>query len=257
MKPVFKLFRRRQKGTELRVRSRSESAHTSRPTNVRIDFLAPDSEVLVGTLAYFKLSAFEYLTGVLPLIEQPDLRAQTAVVAEELLIRHRHYRGAFGQGDSELTFGGVQVHQADSDELWSRLSPNLWQEAVLAVYLVDGFADDFVARLGRGAKLRTGLRWPVAERPDADAALSVLAQEIERTDWLADRLAMWGRRLVGDSLLWCRALMVLPDPVLRALRDTSLHRDDEVQQVISQIEAVHADLIAGHTARMERLGLTA
>lgn len=257
---VFRLFGRRRNGAELRVRSRSESVHAARPSTVRIDFLAPDARTLVGSMAYFKLAAFGYLTAALPLVEDPEARARVAALAETLLARHRRYLDAFhraADGEDTAPFAGDVVRQAASDELWGRLTPNLWQEAVLAVHLVDGIAVDFLARLGHGARLGGGLHWPLLDRPDDSPAVTVLLAEMERDDTLPDRLSMWGRRVVGDALLWCRALMVLDEPVLRALRDSTLERDDEVQRMVSQIEAVHTDLIAEHTTRMERLGLTA
>ena len=54
---------------------------------------------------------------------------------------------------------------------------------------------------------------------------------------------MWGRRLVGDTLLVARS----------ALRESKAHgsRDEE------RIEPVFTELIAAHTRRMDRLGLTA
>ncbi|MBC7591006.1 MAG: hypothetical protein H7226_08185, partial [Salinibacterium sp.] len=59
---------------------------------------------------------------------------------------------------------------------------------------------------------------------------------------LAARLAMWGRRLVGDTILVARS----------ALRYTDNHISDE-----ARIEPVFTELIAAHTRRMDALGLTA
>lgn len=256
MMSVFKLFGRRRVGKEMRVRSRSESAHSVRPSTVRIDFLAPEPERLIASLAAFKLEGFEYLTRVLADIDDLDEQAHVAELAQELYERHVQLREAY-ESAAGRSFADTSIGQFEARALWGRLKPALWQEAVLAAYLVDGIAVDFSKALGRGLRLRGGLRQTFGDRPEAKHAVAVLSAESERIPWMSDRLALWGRRVVGDSLLWCRSLMVLSDPVLRALRDTSLHRDEEVQQVISQIEAVHGDLIAAHTARMESLGLTA
>ena len=59
---------------------------------------------------------------------------------------------------------------------------------------------------------------------------------------LAARLAMWGRRLVGDTMLLARW----------TLRPSDNHDSDE-----ARIEPVFTELIAAHTRRMDALGLTA
>jgi hypothetical protein len=59
---------------------------------------------------------------------------------------------------------------------------------------------------------------------------------------LADRLALWGRSRVGDTLLIARS----------ALRASE--RPDRAGQ---QVEPVFTELIADHTRRMDALGLTA
>ncbi len=53
---------------------------------------------------------------------------------------------------------------------------------------------------------------------------------------------MWGRRLVGDTMLVARS----------ALHTSDNHDTDE-----ARIEPVFTELIASHTRRMDALGLTA
>ena len=62
---------------------------------------------------------------------------------------------------------------------------------------------------------------------------------------LASRLAMWGRRLVGDTMLVARSALTL-SPEARG------HDSDE-----ARIEPVFTELIAAHTRRMDVLGLSA
>jgi LPS sulfotransferase NodH len=69
-----------------------------------------------------------------------------------------------------------------------------------------------------------------------------LRDAIEANPHLASRLAMWGRRLVGDTLLMARAALALPD---------NTAPDD------ARLEPVFTELIAAHTRRMDDLGLTA
>jgi LPS sulfotransferase NodH len=59
---------------------------------------------------------------------------------------------------------------------------------------------------------------------------------------LSSRLAVWGRRLVGDTQLVARS----------ALQMSGNKDDDEMR-----LEPVFTDLIAAHSRRMDELGLTA
>ena len=74
------------------------------------------------------------------------------------------------------------------------------------------------------------------------ALRELLAAEIATDPKLANRLALWGRRLVGDTLLVSRAVLGLSE-----------HREF----IASEVEPVFTELIADHIRRMDRLGLTA
>jgi hypothetical protein len=76
----------------------------------------------------------------------------------------------------------------------------------------------------------------------SDILVEQLQAAIDSNPRLASRLAMWGRRLVGDTLLIARASLA-PHP------DTE--KDEE------RLEPVFTEVIAAHTRRMDVLGLTA
>ena len=81
---------------------------------------------------------------------------------------------------------------------------------------------------------------------DEEGASVVLQTELQAAiaadPRLADRLALWGRSLVGDTLLIARS-------ALRASEAPGRAGDD--------VEPVFTELIADHTRRMDALGLTA
>ena len=111
-------------------------------------------------------------------------------------------------------------------------------------YLTSGFLDDFFARLAIGLPAEPGSR--IAAIFTGESGEKLLAEQlqaaIDENPRLASRLAMWGRRLVGDTLLVARS----------ALRFTENHKSDE-----ARVEPVFTELIAAHTRRMDALGLTA
>ena len=79
-----------------------------------------------------------------------------------------------------------------------------------------------------------------------EASAGVLHDElfaaIEAEPGLADRLALWGRSIVGDTLLIARS---------------ALRASDSADRLGERVEPVFTELIAEHTRRMDALGLTA
>lgn len=122
-----------------------------------------------------------------------------------------------------------------------------WQETLLGAFVTTGLLDDFFIRLAEGLPGDFGPRAAALLGTDSGQTevVDILRQEIAADPHLASRLAMWGRRLVGDTLLVARS-------VLRHPEQESLTANDE-----QQIEPVFTELIAAHTRRMDSLGLTA
>jgi hypothetical protein len=132
------------------------------------------------------------------------------------------------------------------DRFREQTSGDDWYELLLSCYLTGGLLDDFFIRLSDGLPRDVGPR--VAQLLGEDAGTEILLQEllsaIRADEALGSRLAMWGRRLVGDTLLVARSAIVVP--AVAAARSTE-----------SRIEPVFTELIAAHTRRMDGLGLTA
>jgi LPS sulfotransferase NodH len=74
------------------------------------------------------------------------------------------------------------------------------------------------------------------------AIATIVAEGIANDPKLGSHLAMWGRRVVGDTLLVARS----------AIHHTDNRNSDE-----QRIEPVFTEVIAAHTRRMDGLGLTA
>jgi LPS sulfotransferase NodH len=119
-----------------------------------------------------------------------------------------------------------------------------WFETLVTCYLTAGFLDDFFARLALGLPAEAGKRVATIFTGESGEAVLVelLGDAIEENPRLASRLAMWGRRLVGDTMLVARSSLLY----------TENHKSDE-----ARIEPVFTELIAAHTRRMDALGLTA
>ena len=119
-----------------------------------------------------------------------------------------------------------------------------WYELLLGIHVTAGMLDGYFSRLAEGLPVELGSR--VRAILDEEGAAVVLESELRAAiaadPALADRLALWGRSRVGDTLLIARS----------ALRASE--RPDRTGQ---QVEPVFTELIADHTRRMDALGLTA
>lgn len=223
-----------------RLRTRNDHIAT---TKVELIEFTPPLVEFLGRAAYIELTLFENLSRAIANAPAVSAKASIGLAAELTLHRHRALL-------AELERAGVdpatamEPYTAPADEFERETHGSDWYEVLVTCYLTTGFLDHFLARLA------SGLPGDAAQRVGAiftgETGERVLAAELEAAiqthPRLASRLAMWGRRLVGDTMLLARSALVYSEN----------HRSDE-----ARIEPVFTELIAAHTRRMDTLGLTA
>ncbi|MBO1740887.1 ferritin-like fold-containing protein [Leifsonia sp. TF02-11] len=223
-----------------------------RPPSVRVDLheVMPDLLPYLGQAAYLQLEQFQTLSRVAADTDAPGARSVDALRAKEAvavaaglaLSKHHGIVAEIRRRGDEPS--AVMRPFADEIEGFRALLIGAdWRETLLAALMAGGLLDDFFIRLAGGLPGDVGPR--VAQLLGSDSGqeglLEVLRAEIETDPQLGSRLAMWGRRLVGDTLLVARS----------ALHLSGNRADDE------RIEPIFTELIAAHTRRMDALGLTA
>lgn len=140
---------------------------------------------------------------------------------------------------------------ADALERYRTLATSSdWHELLLTCYLSAGILGDFFEQLARSIGGDVGNRVAALLATDAGAAelSAMLDSAIRAEPQLASVLAMWGRRLVGDTLLVARSALADVDTPGAPPRHSVAE---------ANIEPVFTELIAAHTRRMDALGLTA
>jgi hypothetical protein len=241
---VVRLFgRRRATGTNApRLRLRHEKA-TLAVNHVGLHELTPDIRQYLGQAAYLQLSVFETLSGCLA--DAPTTAAKEAVghVAAEALAKHRGLVAEIERrGDDP---GATMAPYAQRIDEFQRVTRGAdWHETLTTSYVTAGILDDLLVSLAAGLSGDYPARMSALLSGDEESRLlaDVLRDAIDANPHLASRLAMWGRRLVGDTLLVARSTLALPENVAP---------DD------ARLEPVFTELIAAHTRRMDNLGLTA
>ncbi|TXK19617.1 ferritin-like fold-containing protein [Homoserinibacter sp. GY 40078] len=231
--------RSRQRPGTLRVAPRSDAVAVAR---VELRDLTPTPERFLGQTAYLTIVLFENLGRAVTTAPTTDAKTRLARAASEMLRMHEELVGEL-QRMHDDPVAEMEPFRRELDEFQRRTRGADWHEILVTCYLTNGFLLDFFAGLASG--LPDELDDRAATILQRDAAETVLVEElrraIEEDPRIASRLAMWGRRLVGDTMLVARsAIAQHPSPVV-----------DE------RVDPVFTELIATHTRRMDALGLTA
>lgn len=180
--------------------------------------------------------------------QTPSLGARAALV--EVVRIHASRAGAFARilESEDVRAEDAMQPFAESTRDFSRAIEGAdWYEQLLAIHVVSGLLEDFFVAIAPGlpdddqdAMLRA-LRGESAH----SHLVKLLRRAIDATPRLSDRLAVWGRRLVGDALLQMYLAVNGPDETGRAVPSQP------------RLEPAFNDIVASHTRRMDELGLTA
>ncbi|HWL77103.1 ferritin-like fold-containing protein [Microbacterium sp.] len=232
-------WQRREPGRRLQLRARGDLGDAHR---VAFEQLAPDIDTFLGQAAYLQLGYFETLSELIastPALAEKEALSRAAGAAltkhEELvaLIRER------GDDPTEI----MLPFREQLDAFRAATHGVRPQETMLSVHITAGMLDDFYLALSASYG-ETGRRVARILQADDDreAIVDLLGAAIESDPEWRSLLAMWGRRLVGDTLLIARA----------ALRPGSLDPAGE-----QKVEPVFTELMAAHSRRMDAMGLAA
>lgn len=221
---------------------RSQRSPNVDVARVELADLRPDPDAYLGRAAYLMLALFENVSRAIQAAPTTEAKTELSVVAAPLLAAHEGLVAELRRRGREPA-DAMEPFSASIDEFHRRTAGQDWFETLVTCYVTSGFLVDFFDALAGGLPDELSQRVTALLEVDAGEAALVrqLRQAIDGNPRLASRLAMWGRRLVGDTLLVARAALQVDG--------RSLQED--------RIEPVFTELIAAHTRRMDALGLTA
>ncbi|ACZ22676.1 hypothetical protein Sked_27740 [Sanguibacter keddieii DSM 10542] len=222
---------------------------------------AADECETLGLVAYGQLAAFTQLAGDSRHAEDFDTCLQLAHLASAALA---------GQGavlDRVTALGGDAAAQLESfvgsfDNFVDRTAPSTWWEGLLKGYVGFGVAHDFLRVLAErlDGPSREAVDAALASfAPDALAA-EQLAAAAAADEVLGSRLALWGRRLVGEALGFVNDLLSARPALGRVLvcEPVPTTADPaEAARPPMTTARLFSLLTAEHSRRMGRIGLTA
>jgi len=226
---------------------------------------APAERDLLGALAYGELSSFLRLSA--EAVDAPTLADLDGLAT--LGVEHfSHYRML----RDHLVGLGVDAAEAMApftaalDAFHARTAPSDWTESLVKAFVGDGIAKDFYlevsAHVGEPTRALVqqvlgGTRAsgedgevPASEVALAEFVVSAVGRATAGDPQLSSRLALWGRRLVGEALSQAQGI-VADHPALAALLSGDEHGADP------GVGAMFTRITQAHVRRMGRLGLTA
>lgn len=209
----------------------------------------PGVNELFAVLGYGEISAYYRLAQEAQL--SPSLRGKVAL-AKMAASEMRHFTTL----EDALFARGVDVFDAMApyvralDAYHDSTNPSTWLESMVKAYVGDGIAADFyteiagaldpdVASVVRDVLAETGhSQFVVAEVRDA-----VVVSRQER-----DRLALWGRRLLGEAITQAQYVMAQRDD----LTDLVITATGDLNNIVALFDRMQES----HAERMGILGLT-
>lgn len=209
---------------------------------------------LLGAIAYGELSAFERLAEdarLAPTLE--DKVAIGAMAAAEFgHLERLHARLRELGGDP---YAAMAAFQVGFDDFHAHTQPADWYEGLIKAYVGDGLAADFYREIA--AYLDPGTRdLIVAALADAGKSAFVVGRVragIAEDPRLGGRLALWGRRLMGEALTQAQRVAAERD-ALTALLAGGVDRPG---LDLAALGRMFARLTENHAQRMADLGLDA
>ncbi|MGA5818957.1 ferritin-like fold-containing protein [Kitasatospora sp. NPDC094028] len=207
---------------------------------------------LLGALAYGELSAFERLAEDAKLA--PDL-ADKAALARMASAEFQHYQRLHDR----LAEIGADPQEAmrpfvEPLELFHRMTaPSDWLEGLVKAYVGDAIATDFYREVAvrLDDDTRDLVLGVMSDTGHAQFAVDKVRQAIEADPRAGGRLALWGRRLMGEALSQAQRVVAERDALSNLLVGGVQVQGFDLVEVGKMFNRI----TEAHTKRMAALGL--
>jgi hypothetical protein len=209
---------------------------------------------LLGAIAYGELSAFERLVDDAKLA--PSVRDKVEMGAMASLefghVARLHDRIRELGSDP---FDAMAPFEAAIDQFHAHTAPADWYEGLVKAYVGDGLAADFYREIAAyvDADTRDLIIASLEDAGQAQFAVRHIRQAIADDPRLSGRLALWGRRLMGEALSQAQRVAAERD-ALSALLAGGIDRPG---LDLAAIGRMFTRITERHNERMAEVGLSA
>jgi len=141
------------------------------------------------------------------------------------------------------------------DAFHERTAPQTWLEGLVKAYVGDGIASDFYREISAFLDPATHdlVTTVLSDGGQSEFVVRVVNEAIAQDPRVAGRLALWGRRLVGEALSQAQRVAADRDG-LASLLVGSVERPGAD---LAELVRMFTRLTEAHSRRMGRLGLSA
>ncbi len=209
---------------------------------------------LLGVLTYGEISACERLADDAKMA--PDLHTKVEI-ASMAVAEFQHFEMLRDRliELGEDPFAAMEPFQRTFERFHRQTAPSDWLEGLVKAYVGDGLASDFYREVAsyldpetRGLVLEA-----LSGTGHSEFVVDQVRGAIEADHRVAGRLALWGRRLMGEALSQAQMVVAERD----ALSAVLVGGVDHPGMDLAGIGRMFTRLTEGHAARMEKLGLAA
>jgi hypothetical protein len=209
---------------------------------------------LLGAIAYGEMSAFERLSEDAKMAPTLQDKAELARMATT---EFGHFEGLTARL-AELgvdPFAAMAEFVAPFEAFHRRTAPADWHEGLVKAYVGDGLAADFYREVAMflDADTRAIIVESLADAGQSEFVVARVRAAIAAEPRLGGRLALWGRRLMGEALSQAQRVAAERD-ALTALLSGGV---DRPALDLVAIGRLFTRLTENHSRRMEALGLAA
>ena len=209
---------------------------------------------LFGVLAYGELTAFERLAADAAMAPTIDDKAALAGMATA---EYRHFvvlRDRLAELGVDPQEAMMPFRRAYED-FHEQTAPSDWLEGLVKAYVGDGIAADFYTEIAQhlDASTKDLVLEVFASTGHAEFVVETVRQAISTDPRVGGRLALWGRRLVGEALSQAQRVAAERDGLTVLL----VGGVDRPGVDLAEIGRMFARLTEAHSRRMAALGLAA
>ena len=209
---------------------------------------------LLGAIAYGELSAFERLAddaGLAPTLRDKVEMAQMATLEFGHVARLHERIRELGADP----FDAMAPFESAIDQFHAHTAPGDWYESLIKAYVGDGLAADFYREIAAylDADTRDLIIASLEDAGHADFAVRHIRAATERDPRLGGRLALWGRRLMGEALTQAQRVAAERD----ALSSLLAGGIDRPGLDLAAVGRMFTRITERHNERMTEIGLSA
>ena len=209
---------------------------------------------VLGTLSYGELSAFLRLASDAELAPTLFAKASLSSLAATEFSHYERLR------DRLLKLGAdpeqaMRPFVAALDAFHERTAPSTWLEGLVKYYVGDGIASDFYREISvyLDADTRDLVLGAVDGSARATFVLRTVRQATDADAKVASRLALWGRRLMGEALSQGQRVAADREAFSTLFLGTAEHPGVGLVGIVEMFGRI----TERHTQRMAELGLGA